>query len=147
MKYFGLAFFLSLLLAPAVFIQAQHKTSGNRKPNIILIVADDLGYGDLACYGQQKITTPHIDKLAATGMRFSQFYSGTTVCAPSRASLMTGMHTGHTPIRGNRGFKPEGQFPLPDSALTIAEVLKKRGMLPAPLVNGAWVIPVLPANH
>ncbi len=80
-------------------------------------MADDLGYGDVGCYGQQKTTTPNIDKLAATGMRFTQFYSGTTVCAPSRASLMTGQHTGHTPIRGNRGFKPEGQFlcPIPPS--------------------------------
>lgn len=135
MKYTVPVFILTLLLTQAGMTQAQQKPA-NRKPNIILIVADDLGYGDLGCYGQQKVTTPNIDKLAATGMRFTQFYSGTTVCAPSRASLMTGMHTGHTPIRGNRGFQPEGQFPLPDSSLTIAEVLKKNGYTTATF--GKW---------
>jgi len=127
MKQIVPALLLPILLANSGITQAQQKASANRQPNIILIVADDLGYGDVGCYGQQKTTTPNIDKLAATGMRFTQFYSGTTVCAPSRASLMTGQHTGHTPIRGNRGFQPEGQFPLPDSSLTIAEVLKKAG--------------------
>src|SRR5437870_4572769 len=72
-----------------------------RKPSIILIVADDLGYGDLGCYGQTKIKTPNLDKLAAEGIRFTSFYAGSTVCAPSRAALMTGLHTGHTGIRGN----------------------------------------------
>ncbi len=72
-----------------------------RHPNIILIVADDLGYGDLGCYGQQKIQTPNLDKLAADGTRFTSFYAGSTVCAPSRSALMTGQHTGHTRIRGN----------------------------------------------
>ncbi|WP_276480211.1 arylsulfatase [Paraflavitalea pollutisoli] len=120
--------FAILLLTIVTVVAAAQRTTTSRRPvNIILIVADDLGYGDLGCYGQQKIATPHIDRLAATGMRFTQFYAGTTVCAPSRASLMTGMHTGHAAIRGNRGFKPEGQFPLPDSALTIAKVLKKAG--------------------
>ena len=92
-------------------------------PNIIYILADDLGYGDLSVYGQKKFKTPHIDKLAAEGMLFTQHYSGSTVCAPSRSALMTGMHTGHTVVRGNYGIKPEGQFPIPDSTLTIAEVL------------------------
>ena len=96
-------------------------------PNIIYILADDLGYGDLSVYGQKKFKTPHIDKLAAEGMLFTQHYSGSTVCAPSRSALMTGMHTGHTVVRGNYGIKPEGQFPIPDSTLTIAEVLKKAG--------------------
>ncbi|SHG15554.1 Arylsulfatase A [Arenibacter palladensis] len=96
-------------------------------PNIIYILADDLGYGDLSVYGQKKFQTPHIDKLAAQGMLFTQHYSGSTVCAPSRSALMTGMHTGHTVVRGNYGIKPEGQFPIPDSTLTIAEVLKKAG--------------------
>lgn len=72
-----------------------------RHPNVILIVADDLGYGDLGCYGQQKIKTPNLDKLAAAGTRFTSFYAGSTVCAPSRSALMTGQHTGHTRIRGN----------------------------------------------
>jgi arylsulfatase A len=101
--------------------------SQQKQPNIILIIADDLGYGDLGCYGQQKIETPHIDKLAKGGMRFTQFYSGSTVCAPSRASLMTGLHTGHTAVRGNKGTKPEGQTPLPDSVVTIANVLQQQG--------------------
>ena len=96
-------------------------------PNIVFILADDLGYGDLGCYGQTKIHTPHLDKMAAEGMRFTQFYAGTSVCAPSRSALMTGQHTGHTPIRGNKEVRPEGQAPLPLSALTIAEVLKQKG--------------------
>jgi len=96
-------------------------------PNIIFILADDLGYGDLACYGQKLIRTPHLDNMAAHGMRFTQFYAGATVCAPSRAALMTGLHTGHTYIRGNKEVKPEGQWPLPDSAITIAEILKGSG--------------------
>jgi arylsulfatase A-like enzyme len=97
------------------------------RPNIIYILADDLGYGDLGVYGQKKMKTPNIDKLAAEGMLFTQHYAGSTVCAPSRSALMTGMHTGHTVVRGNYGIKPEGQFPIPDSTLTIAEVLKKAG--------------------
>ncbi|WP_208419885.1 arylsulfatase [Paraflavitalea devenefica] len=136
MKLIVPALVCTLLLTHTGTVQAQQKSASNRKPNIILIVADDLGYGDLHCYGQQKVATPNIDQLAASGMRFTQFYSGTTVCAPSRASLMTGMHTGHTPIRGNRGFKPEGQFPLPDSSLTIAAVLKKNGYRTAAF--GKW---------
>lgn len=98
-------------------------------PNIIFILADDLGYGDVGYQGQQKIHTPNIDRMAKDGMRFSYCYAGTAVCAPSRASLMTGLHTGHTPIRGNRGFKPEGQYPLPDSSLTIATVLQQHGYI------------------
>jgi arylsulfatase A-like enzyme len=97
------------------------------RPNIIYILADDLGYGDLGVYGQKKMKTPNIDKLAAEGMLFTQHYAGSTVCAPSRSALMTGMHTGHTVVRGNYGITPEGQFPIPDSTLTIAEVLKKAG--------------------
>jgi arylsulfatase A-like enzyme len=112
---------LLLLLSLTLSLSAQHR------PNIIVILADDLGYGDVGYQGQRLIHTPHIDQLATQGMRFTQFYAGTAVCAPSRASLMTGLHTGHTPIRGNRGFKPEGQYPLPDSSLTIATVLQQHG--------------------
>lgn len=97
------------------------------KPNIIYILADDLGLGDLSCYGQKQFTTPNIDKLAADGIRFTQHYSGTSVCAPSRSSLMTGQHTGHTPIRGNMEVKPEGQQPLPAGTLTLAKVLQQAG--------------------
>ncbi|MFO7670746.1 MAG: arylsulfatase [Bacteroidales bacterium] len=96
-------------------------------PNIIYILADDLGYGDLGCYGQDKFSTPNLDKLALEGIRFTRHYSGSTVCAPSRSVLMTGLHTGHTPIRGNQEVIPEGQFPLPDSALTLAEMLRGAG--------------------
>ncbi|WP_437920341.1 arylsulfatase [Sphingobacterium sp. LRF_L2] len=98
-----------------------------QRPNIILIVADDLGYGDVGFNGQQLIQTPHIDQLAREGLKFNQFYAGTAVCAPSRSALMTGQHTGHTFIRGNLGVKPEGQYPIADSVLTIAEVLKQAG--------------------
>jgi len=97
------------------------------RPNIIFILADDLGIGDLGCYGQKLIQTPQLDAMAKQGMRFTQFYAGTAVCAPSRSSLLTGLHTGHTPIRGNKGVQPEGQWPIPDSTVTIAEVLKKAG--------------------
>lgn len=126
--FLRITLFVVLVVTQAQHVLAQQSnTQSSKKPNIILIVADDLGYGDVGCYGQKKISTPNIDKLAATGMRFTQYYSGTTVCAPSRASLMTGLHTGHTPIRGNRGYKPEGQFPLPDTSVTIAERLKQAG--------------------
>jgi arylsulfatase A len=97
------------------------------KPNIIYILADDLGYGDLSCYGQKRFQTPNIDRMAREGMLFTQHYAGCTVCAPSRSSLMTGQTTGHTPIRGNKEWNPEGQWPLPASSLTIAEMLKEAG--------------------
>ncbi len=96
-------------------------------PNIIFILADDLGYGDLGVYGQSQIQTPEIDRLAAEGMRFTQFYAGSTVCAPSRSVLMTGLHTGRTPIRGNREVAPMGQQPLPAHTVTVAEMLKDAG--------------------
>ncbi|MGQ7868767.1 arylsulfatase [Sunxiuqinia sp. sy24] len=97
------------------------------KPNIVYILADDLGYGDLSCFGQQKFQTPNIDRLASQGMLFTQHYAGTTVCAPSRSSLLTGLDTGHTAIRGNREVKPEGQFPIPESTYTLAEMLQEAG--------------------
>lgn len=92
-----------------------------KNPNIIFILADDLGYGDLGCYGQVKIKTPNIDRLAAEGMRFTQCYAGSTVCAPSRSALMTGQHTGHTRVRGNE------PVPLRPEDVTVAEVLQKAG--------------------
>jgi len=97
------------------------------RPNIVYIVADDLGYGDLGCYGQKDIRTPNLDRMASEGMLFTQHYSGSTVCAPSRSSLMTGLHTGHTPIRGNKEYQPEGQHPLPADTVTVAEILKQSG--------------------
>ncbi|MCF7668526.1 MAG: arylsulfatase [Verrucomicrobia bacterium] len=99
-------------------------------PNIIFILADDLGYGDLGCYGQQRIKTPEIDKLAAEGIRFTQAYAGSTVCAPSRCVLMTGLHTGHAWIRGNR------RIPLRPEDTTIAEILKEQGYRTA--LIGKW---------
>lgn len=101
--------------------------ANSNQPNIIYILADDLGYGDLSCYGQEKFSTPNIDKLASQGMLFSQHYSGSTVCAPSRSALLTGMHTGHTVVRGNKEIQPEGQYPIPDDTYTLAEVMKKAG--------------------
>ena len=109
---------------------------GQQKPNVIFILADDMGYGDLGCYGQQKIETPNIDKLASGGIRFMQFYAGTSVCAPSRASLMTGLHTGHTPVRGNYEINPEGQLPLPDSSYIMPEMFKSAGYKTG--VFGKW---------
>jgi len=97
------------------------------QPNIIYILADDLGYGDVGCYGQKTIKTPNIDKLANEGMLFTQHYAGCTVSAPSRSSLMTGLHTGHTFIRGNKEVEPEGQYPLPANTFTIAEMFKQSG--------------------
>jgi len=125
-KAFITFFLLSvcLLLQPGNSFSQQAKTG---QPNIIFILADDMGYGDLGCYGQKLIRTPNLDAMAKQGLRFTQFYAGTAVCAPSRSSLLTGQHTGHTPIRGNKGVEPEGQWPIPDSAVTIAEVLKKGG--------------------
>ncbi|MEO0339284.1 MAG: arylsulfatase [Bacteroidota bacterium] len=96
-------------------------------PNIIYILADDLGYGDLSCYGQTQFSTPNIDRIAKNGVLFTQHYSGNTVCAPSRSALLTGKHTGHTPIRGNKEVQPEGQHPLPDSIVTVGETLKEVG--------------------
>lgn len=97
-----------------------------RKPNIIYILADDLGYGDLGIYGQERFSTPNLDRLAAEGMIFTQHYAGSTVCAPSRSALMTGLHTGHTPVRGNRPVEG-GQFPLPEGTVTISKILKDAG--------------------
>lgn len=98
-----------------------------RPPNIVFILADDAGWGDFSFNGQGRFETPSIDRLAREGLRFTQHYAGSTVCAPSRSALLTGLHTGHTPIRGNREVQPEGQAPLPASAVTLAELLQRRG--------------------
>ena len=101
--------------------------------NVIYILADDLGYGDLGCYGQTLIKTPNIDRMAAQGMRFTQHYAGCTVSAPSRSSLMTGLHTGHTFIRGNKqvtgknGEEIEGQYPIPADTYTLSRMFKEAG--------------------
>src|SRR5687768_7684612 len=126
--------FVILSVTAVVQCLAQQRPAGNpivakQKPNVVFIMADDLGYGDLGCYGQKLIETPVIDRLAGEGMRFTNFYAGTSVCAPSRSALMTGQHTGRTPVRGNFQMKPEGQLPLPDSAFTMAEMFKRAGYI------------------
>ncbi|MCK3683709.1 arylsulfatase [Maribellus sp. YY47] len=107
--------------------QTRPESSEVTKPNIVYILADDLGWGDLSCYGQTHFQTPNIDQLAESGMQFTQHYAGCTVCAPSRSSLMTGQTTGHTFIRGNKEWKPEGQYPMQADAITMAEALKNDG--------------------
>jgi arylsulfatase A-like enzyme len=117
-----------------------------KRPNIIFIMADDLGYGDLGCYGQKKIKTPNIDRLADEGTRFTQCYAGYTVCAPSRSVLMTGQHTGHTRVRGNFGKvsgtlvldngSPQMRVPLEPEDVTVAEVLKQADYVTG--ITGKW---------
>ena len=97
------------------------------RPNIVYIMADDLGYSELGSYGQEKIRTPHLDALAAAGMRFTQHYAGAPVCAPSRCVLMTGRHSGNATVRDNLEHKPEGQEPIRAEDVTVAEVLKRAG--------------------
>lgn len=119
---------LGLAWPMATVGRAQRPRSGHiDKPNIIFILADDLGYGDVSCYGQKRFATPNIDRLAAEGLRWTQHYAGATVCAPSRCSLMTGLHGGHAYIRGNREVQPEGQAPLEAEAVTVAEGLRRAG--------------------
>ena len=116
------------------------------KPNIVFILADDLGYGDLGCYGQTKIKTPNIDRLAADGMRFTNFYSGCSVCAPSRCTLMTGKHLGHATVRDNlqRGPGLEGQHPMEPRTVTVAQLLKRAGYATA--IIGKWGLG-MPEDH
>jgi len=116
--------FLRILFAIAILFACTSsacRAQAPKKPNIIFILADDLGYGDVGCYGQQKIKTPNLDRMAKQGMRFTQAYAGSTVCAPSRCVLMTGKHTGHAHIRGN------ALVPLRPSDLTIAMLLRNAG--------------------
>lgn len=126
----NLRHFTLLACAAVLFVGcgsvAKNQTDA-RPPNIIFIMADDLGYGELGSYGQDVIRTPHLDQMAEEGIRFTQFYAGSTVCAPSRSTLMTGQHSGRTSIRGNKEILPIGQEPLPAEDVTIAEVLKAAG--------------------
>jgi len=115
--------------------KTENKTS-TEKPNIIYILADDLGYGDLGCYGQKQIKTPNIDKLASEGIKFTNHYTGSTVCAPSRCALLTGKHTGHSVVRGNKEMKPEGQMPMPANTKTVAHSLQKAGYTTACIGKG-----------
>ncbi|MFO0946118.1 MAG: arylsulfatase [Planctomycetota bacterium] len=117
--------------APILFFSLlAGSATGAEKPNILFILADDLGYGDLGCYGQKTIRTPHLDQFATEGMRFTQCYAGSTVCAPSRCALMTGLHTGHCRVRGN------ARVPLHDEDVTVAEVLRDAGYVTG--IIGKW---------
>ena len=116
-----------LFLATLITAFLATLSAAKQQPNIIYILLDDAGYGDLSCYGQKKFQTPNIDRLAREGMKFTNHYSGSTVCAPTRSVIMSGLHTGHTPSRGNREIQPVGQFPIPAATFTIAEALKKAG--------------------
>jgi len=111
-------------LSPAGGLAAE---GAKRKPNLVFLMADDMGSGDVGCYGQAKIRTPHIDRLAREGVRFTDFYAGAPVCAPSRGTLMTGLHMGHAYIRDNRELPVEGQTPLPEGTVTLPALLKKQG--------------------
>ena len=122
-----LFFCLSCLLLLNACTHTPSSPSVEVPPNIILIVADDLGYGDLGAYGQTNIKTPYLDQLADEGMMFTDFYAGSTVCAPSRAVLLTGIPVGRNEIRGNKEVRPMGQHPLKDQTITLAEVLKTQG--------------------
>lgn len=123
---------MSRLMATVVLasVAASVEAAEAAKPNIIFILADDLGYGDLGCYGQQTIRTPNLDRMATEGLRFTQCYAGSTVCAPSRCVLMTGQHTGHCLIRGN------DRVPLRPADVTVADVLKTAGYTTA--LIGKW---------
>jgi arylsulfatase A len=123
-----------------------------KKPNIVLIVADDLGCFELGCYGQTKIKTPNIDKLAEGGMKFTRFYAGCAVCAPSRCALMTGKHMGHATVRTNVQFKKgeEGQFPIRTEDVTVAELLKEKGYVTGAMGKwglGNWDTTGTPLKH
>lgn len=143
-----IAWYLSLF-TPVLTAQ---NSANQTKPNIIYILADDLGYGDLGCYGQDKIKTPHIDELARHGMKFTQHYSGSPVCAPARYIFLTGQHSGHAFIRGNHEWpergdvwdyrkavedvRLEGQYPIPNSTVTLGETLQSAGYTTA--LVGKW---------
>lgn len=120
-------FLFSLLTLWFAGLAGQGGVAAERLPNVVYILADDLGYGDLSCYGQTKFATPNIDALAKRGMRFTQHYSGSTVCAPARCTLMTGLHTGHAAVRGNSETKPEGQTPMPADTRTLGHFMQQAG--------------------
>ncbi|WP_149496499.1 arylsulfatase [Roseiconus lacunae] len=130
-------FFLLVALCSAILVPLTipQRVLADR-PNFVFILSDDVAQGDLGCYGQQLIATPHLDRMAAEGTRYTQAYCGTTVCAPSRSSFFTGLHSGHCPVRGNYEVPPEGQLPLPTDVVTIAEVAKSAGY--ATSTFGKW---------
>jgi arylsulfatase A len=125
------------LAQPAEAMGSAGPVNPARPPNIVLILADDLGVAELGVYGQEKIRTPNIDRLAREGMRFMQAYAPSPVCAPTRCMLLTGLHSGRAYIRDNMELKPgEGQLPIPESTITVAELLKRAGYATACV--GKW---------
>jgi len=127
-----ISYFVAILFSACTSSETDQSTAGafdrfDQPPNIIWIMADDLGYGDLGSYGQEVIQTPRLDQMAAEGLRFTQFYSGHTVCAPARSSLMTGQHTGRTRVRGNFSAHSGGRVPLEPADTTVAEILQQAG--------------------
>jgi arylsulfatase A-like enzyme len=121
------SFHIEFLLSMTLILSGQLIAADARRPDVVFILCDDLGYGDLGCYGSTKIRTPNIDKLSAEGMRLMTHYSGNTVCATSRCTLMSGLHPGHAYIRDNKGVKPEGQEPVPAGYLALPLTFKKLG--------------------
>jgi arylsulfatase A-like enzyme len=119
--------YLPLLIGLAITTRSVLASGGADSPNFVFILADDLGHGDLGCYGQTKIKTPNIDRLAASGVRFTRHYAGSPVCAPSRCVLMTGLHPGHAFVRDNVSVGPEGQMPLPAETVTLLELMQQAG--------------------
>ena len=141
----GVAMIVPTLLLASLGITSPAHLSAVEPPNIVLVLADDLGWGEVGCQGQTKIPTPHIDAIAAEGMRLTSHWSGSPVCAPSRCVLLTGKHPGHAVVRNNKevgGWNqhdPEGQHPLPDSEVTLAEVLREHGYATCAIGKwGAW---------
>src|SRR5688500_16637036 len=138
----AISFLVLAALAASLGATTAQQPAAANQPNIVFILADDLGYGELGSYGQQRIRTPRLDRLAAEGMRFTQFYAGSTVCAPSRATFLTGVHTGRAHVRDNYGTgthaddDEQGQFPLPADHPTLARALKARGYATAAV--GKW---------
>ncbi len=141
-KFFGI---LGWAAASGTLLHGKHASAAKptgTKPNIIFIMADDLGYADLGCYGQEIIKTPYIDSFATESIRFTHCHTGASVCAPSRSVLMTGQHTGHTTVRGNKGSNTpphdgqKGRIPLKRSDITVAEILKKAGYVTG--ITGKW---------
>lgn len=150
MTHNRIALVVGLISALLIQVSSRAVAAETAKPNIIYILLDDAGYGDLSCYGQKKFATPNIDRLASEGMMFTDHYSGSTVCAPTRCSLMTGLHTGHTYVRGNREVQPEGQAAMPADIVTIPRLLKKAGYTTGAF--GKWGLgapgsPSDPAEH
>ncbi|MBI5692482.1 MAG: arylsulfatase [Verrucomicrobia bacterium] len=125
----------TLLAAPALSAASTAAPAGS-PPNIVFIMADDLGWGDIGPFGQRKIRTPHLDRMASEGTCFDQYYAGASVCSPTRSVLMTGQHTGHTRIRGNHGRAGVARVPLKAEDVTVAEVLKSAGYATA--IAGKW---------